>query len=100
MASLHTISFQSLSREKIIDMRHYSTPSSLLLLCCAVQQQYTQAAPYEHGDRNDPDDLAKFANGHDMTTGDDIVTYELPWWHPEIEWAIINEVRRGETYYV
>ena len=75
-------------------MRHYSTPSSLLLLCCAVQQHYyTQAAPYEHGDRNDPDDLAKFANGHDMTTGDDIVTYELPWWHPEIEWAIINEVR-------
>ena len=37
--------------------------------------------------------MAEFADEHDITQGDDIVTYELPWWHPEIEWALINEVR-------
>jgi hypothetical protein len=26
------------------------------------------------------------------TTGSDIVPYELPWWHPEIQWAVVNKV--------
>ena len=37
-------------------------------------------------------DLAAFAKRYDFTQGDDIVTYELPFWHPEIEWAVMNEV--------
>lgn len=29
----------------------------------------------------------------DYTTGDAIRPYTLPWWHPEIQWVAVNEVR-------
>ena len=49
-------------------------------------------ASVESSSRLNSQDLVAFANRYDITQGDDIVSYKLPWWHPEIEWAIMSEV--------
>ena len=84
---------------------HLLPTTSLILFycvccCCISRQQQPHASPYVYGDRNNEAHLAKFADKYDFTQGDDIVTYELPWWHPEIEWAVIDEVRVYETHII
>ena len=56
-----------------------------------VSEASVEVASIQLSSRLNSDDLAAFASRYDITQGDEIVHYELPWWHPEIEWAIMTE---------
>ena len=56
-----------------------------------VSEASVAVASIQLSSRLNSADLAAFATRYDITQGDEIVHYELPWWHPEIEWAIMTE---------